>query len=118
MGPGQTEEAFGRSAAALGTQMAALHGSRDAATSPDAAPLPDADLDKVMHAELPILGDTVLMGTDMLESLGRHTRLGNNTTINLELAGFHQAQRLFDGLSAGSAESNAPADPAAALRTG
>jgi PhnB protein len=102
---GQTEEAFGFYAAAFGTQVTALQRFRDVPPSPDAAPLPEADLDKVMHAELSILAGTVLMGTDMLESLGQHTRIGNNTTINLEPDGPQEAQRLYEALSSGATES-------------
>ena len=39
----------------------------------------------MMHAELPITGGHVLMATDMLRSMGQHTRIGNNTTLCLDV---------------------------------
>jgi hypothetical protein len=45
--------------------------------------LPAEAKDLVMHVELPILGGHLLMATDMLESMGQHTRIGNDMTICL-----------------------------------
>jgi hypothetical protein len=39
------------------------------------------------------------MGTDMLECIGRSTRMGNNATIHLELDDVAKAQRIIDGLA-------------------
>lgn len=56
---------------------------KDAPPQPG-APASDKDLNSVMHVALPILGGTIIMGTDMLESMGHKIVVGNNTTINLE----------------------------------
>ena len=45
----------------------------------------DEDKNRVMHVTLPIIGRTIIMGTDMLESMGHQLKIGNNTTINLDL---------------------------------
>lgn len=46
--------------------------------------LPEDEKQMIMHIELLILGGTVLMGTDMLESMGYKLERGNNISINLE----------------------------------
>jgi len=58
----------------------------------------------IMHIELPILAGHVLMGTDMLESMGHALRTGNNMTINLELDDRHETERLFGLLSEGGSD--------------
>ena len=55
-----------------------------------------------MHVELSILDGTVLMGTDMLESMGHTVRIGNNTTINLEPDTLAETQRLYKALADGA----------------
>ena len=60
---------------------------------------PEDDLNKVMHACLPILGGIQIMGTDMLESMGQKVMIGNNTTINLEPDSRKETERLFKALS-------------------
>ena len=66
---GQTEEAFTSYAKTFGTEIAMLSRYRD---MPAAGPggLPADELDLVMHAELPIIAGHLLMGTDMLRSMG------------------------------------------------
>ncbi len=55
----------------------------------------------MMHAELPITGGHVLMATDMLRSMGQHTRIGNNTTLCLDVDSRDEADRLYGALSEG-----------------
>jgi len=71
---------------------------------PDAPGLPEHELAKVMHVELPILDGHVLMGTDMLESMGHELRIGNNTTLNLEPDTTAATERLFAALSEGGSD--------------
>ena len=68
---------------------------------PDHPPLQEADLDLVMHVELPILGGHVLMGTDAPESMGFTVVPGNNMFINLEPDTRTETHRLFTVLSEG-----------------
>ena len=76
--------------------------NRDVPGMPDT--MSEADLDGIMHVELPILGGHVLMGTDMLESMGHELKVGNNVTINLEPDTREETERLFARLSEGSTE--------------
>jgi PhnB protein len=101
---GSTEEAFAFYAEAFGTEVTALQRFGDV-PAPEGAPAMSAeDQAKVLHIELPILAGTVLMGTDMLESMDHELRIGNNTTINLEPDSLEATRRLYDALSAGSTE--------------
>lgn len=77
---------------------------------PSMPQLADADQQKIMHMEVRILGGHILMATDMIESMGHQTRVGNNTTINLELQDRVEAERLFGLLSEGSEEMSPLAD--------
>ncbi len=67
-------------------------------------PLPEKEKNAVLHVELPILGDTIIMGTDMLESMGHQLKEGNNVTINLEPDTIEETDRLFSELSEGGSE--------------
>ena len=48
----------------------------------------------MLHAELPIIGGHVLMATDLLRSMGQQTRIGNNTTLCLDVDRREEAGRL------------------------
>ncbi len=63
--------------------------------------LTEAEQGMVMHVELPILAGHVLMGTDMLESLGHRLEPGNNVTINLEPDTRAEVDDLYARLSEG-----------------
>lgn len=72
---------------------------------PDQPPLPEDERNLIGHAVLPILAGHVLMGTDMLRSMGHELKIGNNTTINLEPDSREETDRLYDALSQGGSES-------------
>jgi PhnB protein len=76
----------------------------DMPQGPEGPPLSDAELDMIMHVELPILDGHVLMATDMLSSMGQEVRVGNNTTINLEVDSKDDADRLYAALSEGGSD--------------
>ncbi|MGH9110255.1 MAG: VOC family protein [Acidimicrobiales bacterium] len=106
---GQAEEAFAFYAQTFGTEVTMLSRYSD---MPSAGPggLPAAEGDLVMHAELPIIAGHVLMATDMLRSMGHETRIGNNTTICLDVDSREAADRLYSGLSEGGSEGSPMAD--------
>lgn len=99
--PGRSEEAFNYYAKVFGTSVEGLTRFGD---TPGMPPMSDDDQHKVLHVELPILNGHVLMATDMLESLGQHCRVGNNTTICLQLDSNDEADRLYEALSLGGDE--------------
>ena len=65
--------------------------------------LSEADKNKVMHVALPILGGTEIMGTDMLEGMGKLIE-GNNVTISLNPDTKEEADRLYNELSQGGTD--------------
>jgi PhnB protein len=82
---GNTEEAFNLYKSVFKTEWAApIMRMGDMPAQEGMPQLSDAEKKMVMHVALPILGDTQIMGTDMLESMGHKLIVGNNTTISLE----------------------------------
>ncbi|HLF52707.1 VOC family protein [Flavobacterium sp.] len=59
------------------------------------------DGEKIMHVSLPISSETILMGSDSSESFGQVTTVGNNFSISIDAASKEEADKLFNGLSAG-----------------
>ena len=53
----------------------------------------------IMHMQLQLPGGQVLMGSDILESLGQKLTIGNNFYINVELDSKTQADEVFAKLS-------------------
>lgn len=51
----------------------------------------DSDKNKVMHVGLPILAGFIINGNDNMETLGHHTTIGNNMTINFRYLGRNRA---------------------------
>jgi PhnB protein len=103
--PGNTEEAFDFYKSVFKTAYAAPIMRMNAAPPMPGMPaLSEKDANSVMHVALPILGGTIIMATDMLESMGQKRVIGNNTTINLEPDSREETERLFNLLSEGSSE--------------
>jgi PhnB protein len=106
---GQAEEAFAFYAKTFGTEVSALTRYRDMpAVGPGELPAEEQGL--VLHAELPITGGHVLMATDMLQSMGQETRIGNNTTLCLDVDSREDADRLYSALAEGGSEGSPMAD--------
>ncbi|RAV98995.1 VOC family protein [Pseudochryseolinea flava] len=61
----------------------------------------EAERSRVMHVSLPIGGDSILMASDILPSVGHRLTVGNNTHINITPKDESEAKRLFDALSNG-----------------
>ncbi|WP_294764902.1 VOC family protein [uncultured Rhodoferax sp.] len=99
---GQTEEAFNFYRGVFGGEFnGGIQRFKDAPPAPGQPPLDTATGNMVIHVELAILGGHVLMGTDAPESMGFKLVQGNNAHINLEPDTRAEAERLFNGLSAG-----------------
>jgi PhnB protein len=106
---GQAEEALASYAKIFGTEVAGLTRFSD---MPAMGPgeLSEQERNLVLHAELPIAGGHVLQATDMLRSLGQETRIGNNTTLCLEVDSKEEADRLYGALADGGSEGAPMAD--------
>lgn len=66
----------------------------------DSMPIDVKDQNKIAHVTLP-LGDTNLMGSDVLEAFGPAVSMGNNFSITLAPDSADEAEKVFKGLSEG-----------------
>ena len=57
--------------------------------------------EKIMHVSLPIAKETILMGCDSPEVSGHATKSGSTIALSLNTDSKSEADRLFNGLSAG-----------------
>ena len=105
---GQTEEAFTRYRDLFGGRFVGETVRYRDMPMPGGPELSPEDNEKMMHMEVEIIAGHVLMATDMLDSMGHHCRVGNNTTIAVDVDSRDEVDRLYGGLAAGVEES-APA---------
>jgi PhnB protein len=103
---GNTEAAFNYYSSVFGTAITGqIARMGDIPSGPGTTELSDTEKKLVAHMELPILAGHVLMGTDMVESMGHELRVGNNVTICLEPDTRSETDRLYAALSEGGSES-------------
>ena len=97
-----TEEAFTFYRSVFGGEFTGgINRFSEVPPAPGQPPMAAADLNLVMHVELPVLGGHVLMGTDAPESMGFTMNRGNNVHISLEPDSKAEANQLFEALSNG-----------------
>lgn len=107
---GNAEEAFTHYKKVFGTEFSApIIKMKDNPPRDGVPAIPEAEQNKVMHVALPILGGTLIMATDVLESMGKLVE-GNNFTISLNPDTKEEADRLYKELSEGGTNSVAPHD--------
>jgi PhnB protein len=95
---GNTEEVFNFYKSVFGGEFSAFVRFKD---MPGAGPIPEADANKIMHVALPIGKGNVLMGTDALESMGHKLTAGDNFSLSIAVDSKAEADKLFNGISAG-----------------
>lgn len=95
---GNTEEAFNFYKSVFGGEFRMLMRFKD---TPDAGNIPADIQNQIMHVALPLGKDNVLMGTDAPESMGFNLKVGNNVHIAIHTDSREEADKLFNGLSAG-----------------
>jgi PhnB protein len=96
--PGNTEEAFNLYRSVFSGEFITLQRFKD---TPEAGKMPAEDGEKIMHIALPVGKGNILMATDALESLGQKLHTGNNMYISLTADSKEEADKIFNGLSAG-----------------
>ena len=101
--PKNTEEVFNFYKTVFGTEFIApgIRRMGDAPTQEGISLMSDDLKNLVMHVELPIIGNHILMGTDAPEEFGFKVNFGNNIYINLDPDTKAETKALFDALSAG-----------------
>lgn len=102
---GQTEEALTHYRDLFGTRFVGQTVRFGDMAAPGGPELSPDDTQKMMHMEVEIAAGHVLMATDMLESMDQHCRIGNNTTIMVEVDSQGEVDRLFAGLASGEEQS-------------
>jgi PhnB protein len=96
---GNTEQAFNFYKSVFGGEFASVVRFKDMPM--EGVSIPKEDANKIMHIGLPIGKDQMLMGTDVLESLGHKLIPGNNIHISVHPDSKEEADRLFNALSKG-----------------
>ena len=95
---GNAEEAFRFYQSVFGGEFAQIMRFKDLAS--EEFPVPESETNKIMHIALPI-GTNILMGNDVPESMGRVNENENRSKIAITAGSREEADKLFNGLSAG-----------------
>jgi PhnB protein len=94
---GNTEEVFDFYKSVFGTDYQSIMRFKD---MPQEYKCADNETEKIMHVSLPIGGGTILMGSDVPETMGK-VITGTNFAICINTDSQEEADKLFNGLSAG-----------------
>jgi PhnB protein len=95
---GNAEEAFTFYKSVFGGEFSMIMRFKDL-SSPE-FPVAENDANKIMHIALPI-GKNILMGNDVPEIMGRVNENENRSKISVSAESKEEADKLFNGLSAG-----------------
>ena len=96
---GNAEEAFTFYKSVFGGSFSKVVRFKDLA-GPE-FPVSENEANKIMHIALPVGAHNALMGNDVPESLGRTNENENRSKIVLSATSKEEADKLFEGLSAG-----------------
>ena len=100
---GNTAEAFQFYKSVFGGEFATFQRFKEVPDLPGKDQMSENELEGIMHVSLPLANGNVIMGSDVIKSLGHPQAMGNNFYISLEADSKEEATRLFNGLSAGGA---------------
>jgi PhnB protein len=95
---GNAEEAFTFYKSVFGGEFAMIMRFKDISNTEN--PISEKEANKIMHIALPI-GKNILMGNDVPEIMGRVNENENRSKIAIGAATREEADKLFNGLSAG-----------------
>ena len=96
---GNAEEAFTFYKSVFGGEFERVARFKDLASSEH--PISEKEQNKIMHIALPIGKNSVLMGSDTPEFMGRHNENENRSKISVIAESKEEADKIFNGLSAG-----------------
>lgn len=96
---GNAEEVFTFYKSVFGGEFAKVMRYKD--LSGPEHPVPESDGNRIMHIALPIGKSNVLMGSDVLPVMGQVAEKDNRNTISISAESREEADKLFNGLSAG-----------------
>src|SRR4051812_1015209 len=95
---GNAEEAFNFYKSVFGGEFAKVLRFKDLASAE--FPVAQSEENKIMQIALPI-GGTMLIGNDVPEVLGKVSENENRSKIHLQSDSKEEAEKIFNGLSAG-----------------
>ncbi len=95
---GNAEEAFNFYKSVFGGEFSKIMRFKDLASAE--FPVAEHEANKIMHIALPI-GKSILMANDVPEILGRTNENENRSKIAISAESKEEADKLFNGLSAG-----------------
>lgn len=95
---GKTEEAFNFYHSVFGGEAPEFMRFKD---TPHGDQMPENERDLIMHVALNIGKENMLMGTDMVDSMGQKLAEGNNMSLSLHPDTKEEADKLFKALSEG-----------------
>jgi PhnB protein len=96
---GNAEEAFAFYKSVFGGEFVKVIRFKDLASP--GFPIAEKEMNKIMHIALPIGKSNVLMANDVPEFMGRTKENENRSKISISADSKEEADRLFNGLSAG-----------------
>ncbi len=98
---GNCEEAFNLYKSVFGGEFVYFGRFKDVRGAMEGKKVSAADAEKIMHVSLPISMETILMGSDTSEAMGQKATAGNNFSLSVGTGSKREADKLFNGLSAG-----------------
>ena len=96
---GNAEEAFSFYKSVFGGEFAMISRFKD--LSIPEHPVSEKEAEKIMHIALPIGKNSLLMGSDTPEFMGKHNENDNRSKISISAESKEEADQLFNGLSSG-----------------
>lgn len=100
--PGNAEEAFNFYRSVFRTEFVdGIQRFDELPAEPGQPPVPDKVKKMVLHVELPLVGDHILMGSDAPAEMGFTVTQGNNMHVNVEPSSRKETDRIFNALSKG-----------------
>lgn len=98
---GNAEDAFNFYKSVFGGEFAMVMRYKDIQNQEGCENLSDEDKEKLMHVALPISDGHVLMATDAVGEHAEDAVVGNNISLSVSADSKEEADRVFNGLSAG-----------------
>lgn len=98
---GDCEKAFEFYRAILGGEFSYVGRFKDVPPQEGMPPIPESMKNKILHIALPISKETILMGSDTGGEWAPAFTPGNNFSISVNTDSKAEADRIFNGLSAG-----------------
>lgn len=98
---GECEAAFMFYQSVFGGEFAVFSRFKEMPPQEGMPPMPAEAGEKIMHVSLPVSKETILMGSDTGGEWAKHFAKGTNFSVSISTDSQAEADRLFNGLSAG-----------------